>query len=130
MNKAKVTFLLLFSLSFLSTSCAHRLAGTWTVETYERNTPGEEGMSVKNIGTITFDNNGTGQKNLDYSLLGISRKDKTPFEWSSTEEYITIDSENSEISKTWIYIEDKNKFQKWQSTDGSNSVQTLELRKQ
>ena len=66
---------------------------------------------------------------MDYSLLGISAKDETPFEWSATDDFVTIESENSEIAKTWIYIENKGKFQKWQSTDGDNQVQTLELTK-
>jgi len=103
--------------------------GTWNVQKYERKTPGEEGMSVSNIGSITFNKDNTGVKNLDYSLLGISAKDKTPFEWSATEKFVTIESEDSEIAKTWIYIENKGKFQKWQSTDGNNQVQTLELGK-
>ncbi|WP_273568394.1 hypothetical protein [Maribacter halichondriae] len=114
---------------FLFTSCAHRLVGTWNVQKYERKTPGEEGMSVSNIGKITFDKNGSGEKNLDYSLLGISAKDVTPFQWSATDQFVTIEGENSEITKTWIYIENKSKFQKWQSTDGANNVQTLELAK-
>lgn len=120
------TFCLLL---FLTASCSHRLVGTWNVQKYEQKTPGVEGMLVNNIGTITFDKNGTGEKNLNYSLLGISAKDVTPFEWSATEQFVTIEGENSEIAKTWIYIENKGKFQKWQSTDGANNVQTLELNK-
>lgn len=116
-------------LLFLFTSCSPRLIGTWNVEKYQRATPGEEGMSVSNIGTITFERNGKGTKNLDYSLLGVSKKDATPFEWSATEEFITIEGDNSELSKTWIFIENKNDYQKWQSTDGSNNIQTLELSK-
>ena len=83
-----------------------------------------------NIGTITFNKNGTGTKNLDYSLLGVSKKDATPFTWSTTEDFITIEGDESEFSKTWIFIENKNDYQKWQSTDGANTVQTLELVKE
>jgi len=127
--KTKTFFALCISTLFLFTSCSHRLVGTWNVQKYERKTPGEEGMSVSNIGSITFEKNGSGQKNLDYSLLGISSKDVTPFQWSATEQFVTIEGDDSEIAKTWIYIENKSKFQKWQSTDGSNNVQTLELKK-
>jgi hypothetical protein len=105
------------------------LIGTWNVQKYQRSTIGEVGMSVNNIGTITFERNGTGTKKLDYSLLGVSKKDATPFEWTTSEEFITIKGDNSELSKTWIFIEDKNDYQKWQSTDGANNVQTLELAK-
>ena len=128
--RIETRLLLCFLILFVLSSCSHRLVGTWNVEKYEKMTPGEEGMAVSNIGTITFDKNGTGEKNLDYSLLGISAKDVTPFKWSSTENFVTIEGENSEIAKSWIYMENKKSFQKWQSTDGSNNVQTLELAKQ
>ncbi|MEO9894282.1 hypothetical protein [Aurantibacter sp.] len=114
----------------IATSCSHRLVGNWNVKNFDRQTPGEEGMSVENIGTITFDRNGTGTKNLNYSLLGISSLDQTPFEWSTTDNFVTIDDNNSDLSKTWIYIENKNKLQKWQSTDGNNQIQTLVLEKE
>jgi len=126
--KTKFTILTLATLFF--TSCAHRLVGTWDVKKYERKTPGEQGMSVSNIGTITFENNGTGEKDLNYSLLGVSSKDVTPFEWSATEQFVTIEGDDSDLTKTWIYIENDKKYQKWQSTDGANNVQTLELKKQ
>ena len=126
-GKSIVTGLLL---SFLLSSCAHRLVGTWQVQKYEKKKPNEQGMSVSNIGTITFDKDRTGEKNLDYSLLGISSKDVTPFEWSVTEKFVTISGDESELTKTWIFIEDEKDYQKWQSTDGANTVQTLELKKE
>ncbi|MBM1104929.1 hypothetical protein JQC67_02145 [Aurantibacter crassamenti] len=126
----KTAFTLCFTLLFIGTSCSHRLIGTWNVKNYERITPGSQGMSVQNIGTISFNKNGTGTKKLDYALLGFSSIDQTPFNWSSTKNYLTIEDENSEFSKTWIFIENKNKIQKWQSTDGNNQVQTLVLKKE
>ncbi len=128
----KTRALTIFSVSlvFILTSCAHRLVGTWTVQKYENVSPGEKGISVQNVGSISFDKDGTGQKEMNYTVLGIEKDDSTPFEWSATENYITIDSEDSDISKTWIFLENKNKIQKWKSTDGKNQVQTLELVKQ
>jgi len=70
------------------------------------------------------------KQKLNYTVLGVEKNDSTPFEWEATENYITINSEDSEISKTWIYLENKRKSQKWKSTDGKNQVQTLELVKQ
>lgn len=125
--KAK-TILLIFLFSIvLFTSCSPRLIGTWNVDKYQRSTPGEEGMTVSNVGSITFEKNGKGTKNLNYSLLGVTEKDAIPFKWSATKKYITIEGDNSELSKTWIFIKNKNDYQKWQSTDGANNVQTLEL---
>lgn len=122
--------LALTALAASLTSCSHRLVGTWTVQKYQTVTPGDQGTTLSNIGTMTFDKDRTGKKQLDYKVLGISRNDTAPFEWSATEKFVTIKGENSDLTKTWIYIEDKSKFQKWQSTDGSNNVQTLELIKQ
>ena len=127
--KTKTIFPVLFFSIFLLASCSPKLIGTWTVEKYQRATPGEEGMSVSNIGTINFEKNGKGTKQLDYSLLGVSKNDATPFKWSMTEQFITIEGDDSEFSKTWIFIENKGDYQKWQSTDGANNVQTLELAK-
>ncbi len=128
--KVKSFYFLFISLLFLLTSCAQRLVGTWTVKKYENVSPGEKGVSVQNVGSISFDKDGTGQKEMNYTVLGVEKDDSTPFEWSATENYITIKSEDSDISKTWIYLENKSKSQKWKSTDGKNQVQTLELVKQ
>lgn len=128
MNSKLVLTFLLFSI--LLTSCSHRLVGTWTVQKYERITPGEQGTILSNIGTMTFKKDNTGEKQLDYTVLGIQQSDMAPFTWSATEKYVTISGEDSDLNKTWIYIENKGKFQKWKSTDGNNNVQTLELVKE
>jgi len=114
----------------LMTSCSHRMVGTWNVQRYETVTPGQQGVSFKNIGTIEFKGNGTGEKNLNYSVLGITRNDHVPFKWKWHEDkYVSIESEGSDFSKTWIIIENKKKFQKWKSTDGTNNIQVVELKK-
>lgn len=111
------------------TSCSEKVVGTWNVQKFETIRPGQQNISLNNIGTITFNKNNTGEKNINYDVLGIQTTDNVPFSWRMNETYITIESENSELSKTWIIIESKNKSQKWQSTDGSNEIQTLELTK-
>jgi len=114
----------------LMTSCSHRMVGTWTVQRYETTTPGKQAVSLYNIGTMQFKENGKGEKNLNYTVLGITRDDKLPFQWSwSDGKYISIESQNSDISKTWILMENKKRFQKWKSTDGTNNVQIIELKK-
>ncbi|HRE76965.1 MAG TPA: hypothetical protein PLL09_03980 [Flavobacterium sp.] len=123
----------IFTLSFVAvlflTSCSEKIVGTWNVQKFETIKPGEQNISLNNIGTITFNKNNTGEKSLYYNVLGVETKDDVPFKWNLNEPYITIESENSSIAKTWILIENNRKSQKWKSTDGSNEIQTLELTK-
>ena len=128
--KTKSLQILFILFLLFAVSCAPRLVGTWSVQKYETVRPGNKGISLQNVGTISFDKDGTGQKMMNYSVLGIEKDESTPFKWSATETYITIEGTDDEISKTWIYLENKNKSQKWKSTDGKNQVQTLELEKQ
>ena len=114
----------------LLTSCSQRMVGTWTVQRYETTTPGQQGVALSNIGTMQFKGNGSGEKNLNYSVLGIQRDDKLPFNWTWNDgKYISIESNGSDFSKTWIIMTNKKKFQKWKSTDGTNNVQIIELKK-
>lgn len=128
--KTKSLHIGFISFILLAASCSPRLVGTWSVQKYETVRPGNKGVSLQNVGTISFDKDGTGQKMMNYSVLGIEKDESTPFKWSATETYITIEGTDDELSKTWIYLENKNKSQKWKSTDGKNQVQTLELVKQ
>ncbi len=108
-------------------ACSNNLTGTWKIQKYETSKPGEKGVMLKNIGTMTYFNDGTGQKDIRYTVLGISKTDTLPFLWTATENSITIDDEGSEFAKTWIILENKRKFQQWKSTDGTTQVQLLEL---
>ncbi|HET8737939.1 MAG TPA: hypothetical protein VFM69_15205 [Pricia sp.] len=125
----KIKFFLLsfIVLLLLLSSCAHKLVGTWKIKKYESVSDGDKGISVQNIGSISFDKDGTGQKEMNYRVLGMEKDDSTPFQWNATENYITIESADSDLSKTWLFLENKKKSQVWKSTDGKNQVQTLEL---
>lgn len=129
MNNKIIIGVLWMSILIFS-SCSNRLVGTWTVEKYETTTPGEEGISLSNIGTITFKRNGTGTKNISYAIFDVNRRDMLPFSWVVDRTFIYLESRDSDFSKTWIQIKNGNKFQKWKSTDGGNKVQILELRKE
>lgn len=129
MNNRIVVGILWISI-FIFSSCSHRLVGTWAVERYETTTPGEEGISLSNIGTMTFKRNGTGTKNISYAIFDVNRRDMLPFSWTADRTFIHIDSRDSDFSKTWIQVKDRGKFQQWKSTDGRNQVQILELRKE
>lgn len=111
-------------------SCTHRMVGTWTVLRSETKTPEQQGVALNNIGTMEFNKDGSGKKNLTYSIIGVDRIDQAPFKWTWKDgKYISIESEGSDLSKTWIVIINKRKFQKWNSTDGADNVQILELKK-
>ncbi|WP_396153416.1 hypothetical protein [Flavobacterium sp.] len=125
----KTNFTLALVAILFLTSCSEKIVGTWNVQKFETIKPGEQNISLNNIGTITFNKNNTGEKSLYYNVLGVETKDDVPFKWNLNEPYITIESENSSIAKKWILIENNRKSQKWKSTDGSNEIQTLELTK-
>ena len=122
--------LLLSSTLFLC-SCAHQLVGKWNVDNYETKQVNQAGVALRNIGTLTFDRAGTGTKKLDYTVLGIEVKDSLPFVWTwgTNDNFVAIDSGDSDLTKTWIIIENSKKVQKWKATDGANTVQILELTK-
>ncbi len=129
MIKRTITFgMLMMGLLFLS-SCSHRLTGTWTIERFQDGAPEEQGYELSHIGTITFKKNGLGEKNLNYSVMGTPYIDQLPFNWSATDNSVTIQGERTALSKTWIITTNKRNFQQWKSTDGSNKVQVLELKK-
>jgi hypothetical protein len=116
-------------IGMIFSSCSHRLVGKWAVQSYETVETGKEGVSAKNIGTMTFKRNGKGTKELTFSVLGVRKEDKTPFTWSVDNSFLTISGQGSEFAKTWIIVENKSKYQKLKSTDGANQVQIIELAK-
>lgn len=123
------TILAVLFLGVFFSSCSHRLVGAWAVQNYETVEPGKDGVSAKNVGTMTFQRNGKGTKELTFSMLGIRKEDKTPFTWSVDNNFLTISGVGSDFAKTWIIVENKSKYQKLISTDGANQVQIIELAK-
>lgn len=127
-TKAMTTFAAIL-MAVLFTSCADRLVGSWTVQRFETTSPGQQGVKLTNIGTVEFKGDGSGVKKISYSAMGVTTNDLSPFKWKATEgKYVTIESDASALAKTWIVMENKKKFQKWKSTEGSN-IQTIELKK-
>lgn len=110
-------------------SCSPKMVGTWDITKYENKTVGGQDIKVTHIGTMSFKKDHTGVKQLNYSILSNQISDSSDFKWSKEEETITITGEGSQLNKTWIIIEDGKKNQKWKSTDGSNTVQVIELKK-
>jgi hypothetical protein len=129
--KANVMKLLIVIVAFtFLSSCTHHLVGVWNVNRFETKTPTQEGAILQNIGTIEFLKDGNGTKDIHYTVLGLTQEDKIPFTWKWVDnKYVTITSEGSEFSKTWIIMQNKKNFQQWQSTDGTEKIQVLELKK-
>ncbi|MBN2765415.1 MAG: hypothetical protein JXR27_03515 [Paludibacteraceae bacterium] len=114
---------------FMFASCAPNIVGTWNVVRYETVDDGSQGTVLNNIGTITFNKKGIGEKNISYNLLGVQRNDTTAFTWRADEKFVTIQSDSSEFSKIWILMENSKKAQLWKATDGATQVQIIELKK-
>lgn len=129
MKKVTMNFFILLSIMAIFSSCSPKIVGIWNVESFQTITQGNETMSAKNIGTITFQKNGTGVKDLSFSILGAPKEDKTPFSWTLKDNLLTINGQESDFVKTWIVVESKVKYQKIKSTDGAAQVQIVELRK-
>jgi len=129
MKNTTMNFFLLSLLLVVFTSCSPRIVGIWTVESFETVTQGVDGVSARNIGTITFEKDGSGTKDLSFTIFGVTKEDKAPFNWTLQNNLLTINGQDSEFAKTWIVIEDQKKSQKMKSTDGADQVQILELRK-
>ena len=120
--------------ALIVTSCSPKIVGTWNIDQYEINDQKGQKATLKNAGEITLNKNGTGEKNVKYSIFKNDYSDIQPFRWTLRETNLTITGENpkeeSDFNKTWIIVTNKNKKQVWKSTDGSTTVQVLELRKE
>ncbi|MBL0883703.1 MAG: hypothetical protein IBJ16_10230 [Chitinophagaceae bacterium] len=128
MKKETLSIIFIMVIMASMSSCSHKIVGTWTINKFENSTPSEQGYSLSNIGTITFYKNGSGEKNINYSVLGTSHTDLFPFKWAASDAAITLVGDSTEFSKTWIVIASKRNYQQWKSTTG-NKIQVLELKK-
>ena len=94
MNKTTLNFILLLGVFAFFSSCSPRIVGVWNVESFETVSQGNEAISAKNIGTITFQKDGTGSKDLSFTILGVRKEDKTPFNWSLNDNLLTINGQD------------------------------------
>jgi hypothetical protein len=120
--------------TLLFTSCSPKIVGTWNVDRYEVDNQKGQNITTQNAGEIVINKNGTGEKNINYSMFQNEFSDLQKFRWNMQgEDLITITSTNSieksDFDKTWIMVTNSKKKQVWKSTDGRNSVQILELSK-
>ncbi|MCE1156364.1 MAG: lipocalin family protein [Bacteroidales bacterium] len=119
----------ILAIGLLLSGCSPRIIGVWQVENYEIISNSAESVKATNIGTIRFTADGNGQKELNFSVLGMNQVDKAAFTWVLNENFITVSGDSSSFVKTWIVLENKKNFQKLTSTDGARQVQVMELRR-
>ncbi|NVN94092.1 MAG: hypothetical protein HXX18_02290 [Bacteroidetes bacterium] len=127
--KTKIIIIYIFLFGILFTACSNHLVGTWNIKKYSTTKTGQASVLLNDIGTITFYKDGNGEKNLNYILSGEIKRDSLPFKWAITDKYIRIDSKGSVFAKTWVLMNTGKKFQKWETTDGSDLLEVLELKK-
>lgn len=116
------------ALLWILSSCSNDLIHTWNIDRYEIQREDGKNTGYDNIGTLTFNKDGSGSNN--YSIIEIDYTDKSSFQWRKDDGFIRIKSaENgqSRFSKAWIIVKDDTKKQIWKSTDGKQQVQTLVL---
>ncbi len=129
--KKTVTLFCIVILSVLSTTAfSQRLVGNWNIVAFQTIKVGEPGFTLSDIGVISFFKDGSGESNVDYSMMGVQKNEQIAFVWNIAQGLISIQGQESDFTRTWIMIEDKRNSQKWQSTDGRFTVYTLELKKQ
>jgi len=125
------TKLLLLALSISLFSCSPNIVNKWNIDKYEVINNKGQNTSAQNIGSIEFKKNGKGTKNISYNVFQNDFIDESGFEYELKDGYIIIKStdnnDKSALNKTWIIVNDKKKKQVWKSTDGSKSVQIIEL---
>lgn len=127
--KTLFRFFSLIALTIAFTSCSHVLVGTWNVVRYETVDENNQAIILNNIGTMTFEKDGYGNKSINYSIFGRTKEDNTSFLWNATKKFVNLSSSDSDLSKTWIVVESKRNSQLWKATDGETQVQILELSK-
>ncbi len=128
MKSIKLIFAILIILSV--NACTPKLIGTWNLASYEsKSSDNQSNVRLSNIGYLTLYKSGEGEKYIKYNVLGVEKKDSTTLRWKANDKFITIESEGSDFSKTWLIIENNKKSQLWKSTDGANQIQTIELKK-
>src|SRR5690625_4123245 len=124
--KSKFVLLLLFA--FL-VSCSDSLVHTWNIDKLKIIRENGNNSTYNNIGTITFNKNGTG--NNDFNIIENDYEDKSPFKWEDSSDYILLKQSDNESSsrlfKAWIITESSSKKQIWKSTNGKNDVEILVL---
>lgn len=125
--------LLILIISTVFTSCSPKIVGNWNVDRYEIDNYLGKNLTARNAGEITLNKNGTGEKNLSIQMFNEDPNQPDRFRWELKNQILRIYDDNSkqptDFAKSWIIVTNRNTKQVWKSTDGSNSIQVIELSK-
>ena len=92
MKTIKFIFAILILLSV--NACTPKLIGTWNVASYEsKASDNQSNVRLNNIGYLTLNKSGDGEKYIKYNVLGIDKKDSTILHWKANDKLITIEIE-------------------------------------
>jgi hypothetical protein len=133
--KSKNIFLISVIVLIVAAACnpvrrtTNMLVGDWQISNFEEQIGGRQGVTATNVGTITLNEDRTGQRMFSYSIMGLSTNDTTNFRWSNTENSILLDADQADHAKLWIIKELKKNSQVWITTDGKANMQTMTLKK-
>lgn len=133
-----ISIILIATAFTLLTACsaekklAKRLVGEWNIASYSEqfHATGASDVTLTNIGTLTLNKNGTGDKSINFSIMSRTVTDTLNFRWNNTEDKVTLmGNEESMFVKTWLVMSSKKKEQIWRSTDNEGNSQRMELKK-
>ncbi|HLS30512.1 MAG TPA: hypothetical protein VK021_06620 [Flavobacteriaceae bacterium] len=122
----KYTFTFLILVFFLS-SCSKSMVHTWNIDKLEIKRENGKNSTYDNIGTITFNKNGTGNNN--FNIIESEEIDTASFKWEESDGNILLKplkkEDSSRLFKAWIITEREAKKQVWKSTNGKNDIEIL-----
>lgn len=125
--------LLIIIISLVFTSCSPKIVGNWNVDRYEIDNYKGKNLTARNAGEIVLRKNGTGEKNLSIEMFNKDPNETENFRWELKNQILRIydgsSKQSTDFAKSWIIVTNKNNKQVWKSTDGSNSIQVIELSK-
>jgi hypothetical protein len=138
MNIKKNRFLFSSVLLFLLSACSaekkltKRLVGEWNVAKYSEqfHVTGASEVTLTNIGKLHLNKDGTGDKQVNFSIMSRTVADTLDFSWRNTADKVTlIGSDESLFTKTWLIMSNKKNEQVWSSTDDTGNSQKMELKR-
>lgn len=100
---------------------------TWNIDKLEIKRENGKNSTYNNIGTITFNKNGTGNNN--FNIIESDEVDTASFKWEESDGNILLKAlkkeESSRLFKAWIVTKKDSKKQIWKSTNGKNDIEIL-----
>ncbi|HOY04979.1 MAG TPA: hypothetical protein PLO67_06230 [Saprospiraceae bacterium] len=127
---AALAIFLLSACASASKQFSNRLVGNWEIVQYKTEIQDmRRTTAFPPYRSISFMKKGRGHVAANTQYPDEKGGQGFDFEWTNTENTVTMRGFDTEFARSWIVVENKKSKQVWKSTDGANGVQTLELRK-